>query len=265
VAGEDQRDDLGIQIAAVRLGAGETTTSAAVLVEVPGGPLLASGAPRLGLEVYGYALDEAGNASDFFAQAVDLDRDKVGARLAQGGVRVLARLDLPPGAHRLRVLARDRSNGRASLKTIPLDAAASPAASTLEALFLPPAEDPWVLIRPEDAAFDLHGRSVLPAARATLAASGEAQILLLGRGLAGEGTWIKERVLDAAGRPVEGGVLQLQAITPGAAGQPDLVMARLQAGTLAPGRYLLELRAGRETRAQAVVVRPFEIVEKTIR
>ena len=270
VAGEEERDELGIQIVAVPLGAGAgtgagagaTTTSAAVLVEIPGGPLLASGASRLGLEVFGYALDEAGNSSDFFAQAVDLDREKMGERLARGGVRVLARLDLPSGTHRLRILARDRANGRASLRTVPLSTNTATATSTLEALFLPPAGDPWVLVRPEGAAFDLHGRAVRPAAQATLAASGEAQILLLGQGLAGEGTWIKERVLDAAGRPVEGGELELQAITPGAGGQPDLVMARLQAGTLPPGHYLLELRAGRSTRPQAVAVRPFEVVAR---
>jgi VWFA-related protein len=261
VAGADERDDLGLQVAAVPLGTGAETTSVAVLVEIPGAPLLASGAPRLGVEVFGYALDEAGNSSDFFAQAVELERDKVGQRLTEGGVRVLARLDIPPGTHRLRVLARDRHNGRASLLTVPLSATSTlEAASTLEALFLPPANDPWVLVRSDEAAFDLHGRAVLPAVQATLAAAGEAQLLLLGRGLTGEGTWIKERILDAAGRPIEGGELRLQTITPGSSGQPDLVMALLQAGTLPPGRYLLELRAGRETRSQAVAVRPFEIV-----
>ena len=179
----------------------------AILVEIPGGPLLASGARWLGVEVFGYALDEAGNSSDFFAQAVELEREKTGARLAEGGVRVLARLDLPPGPHRLRVLARDRQTGRASLRMVPLSTAVSATTSTLEALFLPPANDPWVLVRPEEAAFDLHGRNVLPAAQATLSASGEAQLVLLGQGLAGEGLWIKERILDAAGKPIEGGTL----------------------------------------------------------
>jgi hypothetical protein len=67
-------------------------------------------------------------------------------------------------------------------------------------------------VRQDDAAFDLHGRAVLPAAQATLAASGEVQLLLFGRGLTGEGTWIKERILDAAGRPMEEGELQFQTV-----------------------------------------------------
>jgi hypothetical protein len=119
-----------------------------------------------------------------------------------------------------------------------------------------------VLVQPEEAAFDLHGRGVVPAARATLAAAGEAQLVLLGRSLTGDGAWIKNRILDAAGRPIEGGAVQFQTITPGSPGQPDLVMARLQAGTLPPGRYLLELRAGHESRAQAVSLRPFEVKAK---
>jgi VWFA-related protein len=262
VAGGEERDDLGLQVAAVPLAAGAETTTVAVLVEVPGGALLASEASRLGVEVFGYALDEAGNSSDFFAQAVTLDRDRVATRLSQGGVRVLARLDLPAGPHRLRILARDRSTGRASLLTVSLNSSAPVGAAALEALFLPPADDPWVLVQPEEAAFDLHGRGVVPAARATLAAAGEAQLVLLGRSLTGDGAWIKNRILDAAGRPIEGGAVQFQTITPGSPGQPDLVMARLQAGTLPPGRYLLELRAGHESRAQAVSLRPFEVTAK---
>jgi VWFA-related protein len=264
VAGGKETDDLGIQIAAVPLEARAETASVAVLVEIPGAALLASAAPRLGVEVFVYALDEAGNSSDFFAQAVALDRDRVANRLAQGGVRVLARLDLPAGPHRLRVLARDRQTGRSSLLTVPLDVKAPAGATALEALFLPAADDPWVLVRPESAAFDLHGRGVVPATQAILAAAGEAQLVLLGHGLASEGAWIKDRILDAAGRPMEGGTVQFQAITPGNPGQPDLVMARLQAGTLPPGHYFLELRAGSETRARAVALRPFEVMAKAM-
>jgi VWFA-related protein len=262
VASGEERDDLHLQVAAVPVASGAAATGVAVLVEVPGGSLLPSSSPQLGVEVFGYALDEAGNSSDFFAQAVALDRDRVATRLAQGGVRVLARLDLPAGPHRLRILARDRTTGRASLLTVPLHGEPAAGTAALEALFLPPADDPWILVRPEEATFDLHGRAVIPAARATLAAAGEAQLVLLGRGLTGDGTWIKDRILDAAGHPIAGGAVQLQTITPGAPGQPDLVLARLQAGNLPPGKYLLELRAGQETRARAVALRPFEVIAR---
>lgn len=259
VAGDEERDDLGVEVMAVPLRAGGESTPVAVVVEVPGEPILAAGAPKLGLEVFGYALDEQGNSDDFFAQAVELDRAKVGSRLAQGGVRVLGRLDLGPGRHRLRVLVRDRNDGRVSLLSLPLSlAAAAGNTARLDALFLPPADDPWLLVRPADGAFDLHGRSVLPAAQATLPTAGEAQVLLLGRGITAEGAWVRGRILTLEGRPAAGGEVELLTMTPGEGGEPDLVMAKLRAGTLPPGDYLLELRAGREAgTVQAVTARPF--------
>lgn len=259
VAGDDQQDDLGVQVVAVPLKPGPESTPVAVIVEVPGDRLLAPGSPRVGLEVYGYALGEDGTSRDFFAQSVDMDPAKVGARLAQGGVRVLGRLDLPPGEHRLRVLVRDRHDGRSSILTIPLAASSE---SRIDALFLPPAEDPWLVVQPADPAFDLHGRSVLPAAQATLPSAGEAQLLVVGHGLAGEEAVLRGRILDAAGKPAAGGEVELLAVTPGEAGEPDMVIGRLNAGSLPPGAYLLELRLGRQVRAKAVTARPFSISAK---
>jgi VWFA-related protein len=260
VAGEDERDDLGVNVLAVPLRAGAESTPVAIVVEVPGAPLLAPGAPRVGLEVYGYALDEKGNSSDFFAQAVDLDQAKLADRLGRGGVRVLGKLELPAGEHRLRVLVRDRGNGRFSLLSVPVSLAA-PAAGTInaDALFLPPVDDPWVLVRPAGASFDIHGRAVLPAAHGTLAAAGEAQVLLLGRGLAAKGTWVRDRILSGEGKAMTGGTLELLTVTPGEAGEPDLVLARLNAGSLPPGKYLLELRIGNDGTPRTVTTRPFQI------
>ncbi|HEX7183670.1 MAG TPA: VWA domain-containing protein [Thermoanaerobaculia bacterium] len=265
VAGDEERDDLGIQVMAVPLRSGGESTPVAVVVEVPGAPILAGGAPRPGLEVFGYALDDQGNSDDFFAQAVELDRSKVGTRLAQGGVRVLGKLDLAPGKHRLRVLVRDRNDGRVSLLSLPLSLAAAPAATgaRIDALFLPPADDPWLLVRSVDTSFDLHGRSVLPAAQATLPAAGEAQVLLLGRGITAKGAWVRGRILTPEGKPVTGGEVELLTMTPGEGGEPDLVMGKLRVGSLPPGDYLLELRVGREAGpVQAVTARPFLVTER---
>ncbi|MFL6291708.1 MAG: hypothetical protein ACJ759_12505, partial [Thermoanaerobaculia bacterium] len=59
------------------------------------------------------------------------------------------------------------------------------------------------------------------------------------------------------------GKLELLAVTPGEAGEPDMVVGRLSAGSLPPGSYLLKLRLGdhfhSEPRAQAVTLRPFRI------
>jgi VWFA-related protein len=257
VSGDEESDDLGVSVVAVPLGSGGETTPVAVLLEVPGQRLLAPGGQRLGIEVYGYALDAQGSSHDFFAQSVDLDPSKVASRLAQGGVRILGKLDLPRGEHRLRVLVRDRADGRTSLLTVPLGHSQSEA--HIDALFLPPAEDPWILIRPAEAELNLHGRSVVPAAQAALPASGEAQLLVVGYGLADQGGTLRSRILGADGKPAVGGELELLAVTPGEAGEPDLVVGRLSAGSLPPGSYLLELRLGNQPRARAVTSRPFRV------
>lgn len=261
VAGDEEQDDLGVEVVAVPLRTGAQSTSVAVLVEIPGQRLLSSGT-RIGLEVFGYALDERGSSSDFFAQAVELDPAKVGTRLARSGVRVLGNLDLPPGQHLLRVLVRDRGNGRLSLLSVPLhlDETSAEPDPRLEALFLSPANDPWLLVRSAEGAFDVHGRAVLPAAQADLPAAGEAQLLLVGHGFTGKGAWVKGRILTAAGKPATGGDVELLAITPGEAGQPDLLTARLRTGSLPPGSYLLELRLGGDAgKAKAVAARRFQV------
>ena len=120
-----------------------------------------------------------------------------------------------------------------------------------------------MLVRPASAALDIHGRAVLPAAHGSLPAAGDAQVLLLGHGLAGQGAWVRDRILTSEGRPVTGGTFELLAITPGEAGEPDLVMGRLRAGSLPPGRYLLELRVGDDGVARAATARPFLIAGPT--
>jgi hypothetical protein len=263
MAGDEERNELGVRAVAVPLRATADTAQVAVVVEVPGESLLTPGASHYGLEVFGYALSEAGNSTDFFAQAVDLDCSKVGARLAQGGVRVFGKLNLAPGQHRVRLLVRDRGTGRLSVLSLPLSLAAPSGAAvpSLAAFFLPPPQDPWLLVRSADSAFVLHDRAVQPAMHTTLSAAGETQLVLLGHGLTGKGQRIRSRILNAAGKAVEGGAMKLLTITPGGeTGEPDLILARLQAGTLPAGNYLLEVRLGNEGRAvQAATVRTFAV------
>lgn len=157
----------------------------------------------------------------------------------------------------------DMADGRTSLLTVPLSLDAAGAEDHIDALFLPTAGDPWILVRPAEAEMNLHGRSVVPAAQAALPASGEAQILVVGHGLADEGGALRGRILDARGRPAAGGELELLAVTRGESGEPDLIVGRLSAGSLPPGSYLLELRLGyqdpSQPRPRAVTARPFRV------
>jgi VWFA-related protein len=257
-----ERNDLGVRALAVPLHAAGAPARTAVLIEVPGDRLLAGTGARLGLEVFGYALDDKGEPKDFFAQAVQLDPAKVGDRLRKGGVRVLGKLGAEPGVQRLRVLVREKSGPdtaeRLAVLTLPVGPA-SGAGPRFDALFLAPPGDPWLLVKTQEGTFDLHGQAVVPAAQPTLAAGGEARMVLLGSG-SGTGEWIRGRILTAEGKPAVGGSFDVLSQTPGEGGEPDLLTGLLRTGTLPPGDYFLELRLGKDDGiVQATSVRSFRI------
>ena len=260
VAGGAPRDELGITAAATALRTTAAATRVGVVVEVPGPALLTRTDVPTGLEVYGYALDEAGASSDFFSYAVDLDPRLLGERLGQGGVRFVAALDLPPRPHEIRLLVRERAGGRWSLLLLPVAGPEANAETAVAALFLPAAADPWLVVRePGAGGFELHGRAVAPAVRPSLPASGDAQLLLVGRGLAGAGNALRTRVLDAAGNAATAPVLEVLSLTPGSGGEPDLAIARLRTGGVAAGDYRLEVVLAAGGVARAVTSAPFRV------
>jgi len=260
IAGGEPRDELGVSVVAAPLRAGGDSTRVGVVVEVPGAALPAAAAHG-GLEVYGYAMDAGGRSSDFFSYAVDLDRRQLDARLAAGGVRFVAALDLPSRWHELRLLVRERSAGRYSLLAVPIDAApATGANGELAALFLPADHDPWLVVRdPAADGFTLHGRALVPAVRPQLPAAGDAQVLLVGRGLTGDGAALRTRIFDAQGKAVAKGSLEVLSVTPGAGGEPDLAVARLHADGLPSGEYRLEVVLAEGGRARAATSGRFRV------
>lgn len=261
VASTEERDDLGIAVAAVPLRAGAAQVPVALVVEVPGPSLSGSAAGKLELDLYAYAFDDQGAHSGFFAQTIALDAAGVG--LARRGVRVFGRLDLPADRQRLRVLVRQRDNGRLSLRTVPLNltsAGAATESARIDAVFLPAADDGWLAVRPAEAPITLHGRALLPAVRVTVPAGGQAPVVIFGRGFGEKGSWVSGRILTAAGTPAAGGELELLTLNAGEAGEPDLVIASLHAGSLAPGDYRLELLLGGANNAlKSVTERSFTV------
>jgi hypothetical protein len=236
------RDDLGISLAPVVLRGAEDVARVPVVVEVPG-PTLADRGERA-LEIYGYAFDTDGAGRDFFATAVELDPERVGDRLRGGGVRYLGELALAPGDYDLRVLVRARPSGRTSLLALPLHVGArgEVMSGAAQPLFLPTAGDAWITVRQEGAALTVHGRGLLPSLEGALAAGGHADLVLLGEGLTEGGATLGARVLTAEGRPAGGGSFEVLSVAGGEGSDPDLVIGRLHARELPPGRYLLELR-----------------------
>lgn len=261
VAGGMPHDDLGVLAVVAPLRESAGSARVGVVVEVPGAAVLGDRSSPGGLEVYGYAVDGEGAHSDHFSYAVDLDPRQAAGRLEGGGVRFVAALDVPRRPHELRLLVRERAGGRWSLLVVPLPSGTAAGGHDVAALFLPPAADPWLVVRDAGAdGFELHGRVVAPALRPSLPAAAGAQVLLVGHGLAGAGATLRSRVLGEGGAAVAGeGALRVLAVTPGEGGEPDLAVARLDTAAMPAGSYRLEVVLAASGVARAVASAPFSI------
>jgi VWFA-related protein len=87
------------------------------VIEIDGGTLVGGRArPRVGLEVFGYAIDGADRVRDFVSVAASLDTQKLGERLRGRGVQCHAAFALGPGRYQLRFLVRDVESGRSGIQ-----------------------------------------------------------------------------------------------------------------------------------------------------
>ncbi len=110
--------EVALRALAVPYRSGERSALAVVL-EIDGPSLLAGGTPeQLPLEIYGYALDAAGQVEDALSQTMSLDVAKAGARLAQRGLLLQSAFAVGPGRHTLRFLVRDAASRRRGLVSV---------------------------------------------------------------------------------------------------------------------------------------------------
>ena len=255
LAGNEESNDLGVEWAAVPLGAGDGGQRVGLVVEVPTERWRAATAGKAELEVLAYAFDAQGASRGYFSRILELDPAQAASHLGASGLRVLGSLQLPAGEYRLRLLVRERGEGRRSLLAAPLRVGATATNHDFDALFLPGTGDGTLVVEPREPAFVLQGRTLRPATHTRVARGGSADVILVGAGLAGEGGSVGGRILGADGREVEGGSLELLALAAGETGQPDVVMARLRAGALPAGDYTLvvqRVRGGAAGRAGTV-------------
>jgi VWFA-related protein len=226
-----------------------------LLIEI-GGPALLGAKPKpnepLVLDVFAYALDGGGAVRDFFSQQVGLDLAQVEPLLRRRGVKFFGHLDLPPGEYTLRILVRDVANGRTSVQaaSLAVPRLAEQQAALLPPLFPHPPGD-WLMVREQVRAgkqkdvpypFMLDGQPFLPASRPVIAPGGQADLVLMAYHAAVGGRRLDGRVLDGSGAEV--GAAVLQQVGGAAGGQAGLeqLKARLQAASLRPGDYVLEVR-----------------------
>lgn len=128
--------DLEASFLAQLIATPEEGTSILVVADLAGASLLeGTTEPRPVIEVYAYALDAAGALRATLTRAFRLDLATHRAALESGGVKFLARLDLPGGAiaSSLRLLVLHRASGRLALRTLPLASPELPTEPPVEA------------------------------------------------------------------------------------------------------------------------------------
>jgi hypothetical protein len=240
-----------------------------VVIEADGATLLAGNGPKIvPVEIYVYAVDAQGSIRDYFDQTLQVDVDKAGKQLRQGGLKYFGHLELPPGEYSVRVLLRNGATGaygrRSTLVTVPAFGVAEPV--LLPPLF-PEASGRWTVVREaprgqqKDATypFTVGQRAYMPAALPTLHPGEAAAVALVGYNLvealaepaavacretpcspAGQLLEAQARVQSADGRDVGGADLSLGAREPGGDGGPEVWKAVFRAPQgLAPGQYRL--------------------------
>ncbi len=209
--------------------------------------------PKMGLELYGYALDESGGVEDMVALATNLDLERVGAQLRHG-LQLHATFTLPPGKHTLRFLVRDSETGRTGAHFM---AVTLPPFSPSEVMLSPPmvVEDPapWLILHAASRAsagpaspFTVGDAGWTPRPAGRLRLGQPASVLLMAYDAGrqydpGASFEIKPALVDAAGAPVAAGKFLLVKAVAGDDGFRRFLLQITPAG-IPPGPYTLRVR-----------------------
>ena len=218
-----------------------------VLIEIDGPAL--TGGYRQGsvfAEIYAYAFDTDGVVAAFFTKTIGLDLAKVGAALeADGGLRYVGRLELPPGEYTLRVLVRDPLRGTSRLEVQRLAVPAAAATPVLVGPFVTDSRAGWLRVHDgppglEADPFGLGTPGAVPMAAPVLAANGSAELVLFAAGMPAEPLRWRGEVTDATGAPVAGATVEPRDCVALAADRVRCT-AELRSSGLPLGRYRLDV------------------------
>jgi VWFA-related protein len=219
-----------------------------LVVEIDGASLI-GGKPgaQVPVEIYVYAMDEAGAVHDYRTQSLALDFAKSEAQLRQTGLKFFGHVALPPGKFSIRTLVRNAATGATSLRVSEVTV---PAAGASDATLLPPLfpEPPgrWLMVRQAlqqgevqpPYPFMLAGAPFIPSSRPVLVPGQAADVVLQGYNLGGE-LAAKVEVIGADGSVQPGGALEVT--KQGASGALRVVTGTFKAPELRPGEYRLRV------------------------
>jgi len=237
-----------------------------VVVEADGATLLAGGDGKtMTAELYVNAVDAHGSIRDSFDQRMQLDVEKAGPALRQGGLKFFGHLELPPGEFSVRVMLRNGETGaygkRSIVVTVPAFGSAAP---VLLPPFFPDGAGQWTVVRERPRGeqqnvsypFVVGQRAYVPAALPILTPGQQAAVALVGYNL-GEGDLAAQaKVQSADGRDLGAGEISLAGRVPGEGTGPDVYRAVFRAPqSLAPGEYRLVVTITGASGSQTVTSR----------
>lgn len=245
-------NDLDMNVLAVPFRANEDEAYVPVIVEIDGASLLeGQQGENLVVELYAYATDDKGRMRDFFTQLVTLNLAGRRDQLAATGLKYYGHLQLGPGSHLVRVLARNAETGLTGLRTADVDI---PVYADRRPQLLPPffIEEPgsWFLVREQtegtDATttiypFTVNGEPYIPAASPMVASGGPAEVCLIGYNLGKGDLRLDAQVLSPDGDPLPGGEIRLRERTVTGIEGLDKLVATFRPKGLGAGRYTLEV------------------------
>ncbi len=248
LSGEDG-GPIGVDILATPMEVRGEIPYVPLLVEVDGVSLLeAQSGNVVQVELFAYAFDQVGGVGDFFTQTLGLDLAKVGPGLRQNGLKYWGHMDLLPGKYSVRVLIRNSSTGRYTLRNVALDV---PAYDSAGAQLLPPMfpeeQGKWVLIREPstrqrdvDYPFMAVDQPFIPAAKPVLAPKGKSPFYLKAVNLPA-GIEFEAAVMTVDGGAVNGGKVMVGPVQPAGDGI-QTASGELETEGLPPGEYQLVVK-----------------------
>ena len=226
-----------------------------VIVEIDGDSVLDShDGDILPLEIYAYASDSRGRMQDFFTQLVSLRSADARESLPGSGLKYYGHLNLDPGEHLLRVMARNGATGDTGVSSIRLvvpDFADE--RPDLAGPFAPEPLGRWLLVRENRGAegsqviypFTVKNEIFVPAVRPLLSHRESNPLYLMAYGLGPGELAVSGEIFDSEGETVGPADIELaERVETETKGYEKLQLG-FHPPDLEPGGYRLHLTVGR--------------------
>ncbi len=257
VTGGARENEITASLLAAAFASQSEAAQVPVLLEIPGGSLLAGdgGGEQAVVQVYIYANDAMGTLTDYIASEMTLDLSKVRSSLESGGLKFYGTLYLPAGRYGIRALVRNGTTGRSGVFSTSFSIPEMPGgAPTVLPPFFEELPGRWLMVRgnprpdapprPSDYPFAVAGDSFIPSALPALSAKAGVQVALVaynfGAGGKPEPLEVRAEVVGADGKSQPASVTVSRRSDIERGGGRKVVLDFKPEG-LAPGRYALRV------------------------